>query len=109
MEGTTYYWYTKAGAKLTATAMSKSVFGDGITYHQDMFVVEHLLDVNGNAVFIVYGYGWKGSFAGGRYFKAVIYPDISGYTHAYYIYRWIDGNNDGFPDLNEITQVTYGD
>jgi len=109
MEGSKCYWYTKAGVKLSQTAMDTSVFNVGLAYHQDMFVVETFLDSNGNTVFIIYGYGWKGSFAGGTFFKSVIYPNISSYTHAYYIYKWNDTNNDGFPDLNEISQVTYGD
>ena len=109
VEGTMYYWYTRAGVKLTSTAFDSTLFGNGISYHQDMFVIEYFMDGNGNAVFIIYGYGWKGSFAGGRYFKSTIYPNIASYTHAYYIYQWNDLNNDGFPDLNEITLVTSGD
>ena len=111
VEGTMYYWYTRAGVKLTSTAFDSTLFGNGISYHQDMFVVEYFMDGNGNAVFIIYGYGWKGSFAGGRYFKSTIYPNIGTYAHAYYIYQWNDlnGNNDGFPDLNEMTLVTSGD
>ena len=107
--GTMYYWYTRAGVKLTNTGMDSTLFGNGISYHQDMFVVEYFVDGSGNAVFVIYGYAWKGSFAGGEYFKSVIYPNISTYTHAYYIYQWADANNDGFPDINEITQVVYGD
>jgi len=109
VEGTMYYWYTRAGVKLASTAFDSTLFGNGISYHQDMFVVECFQDSDGNVVFVIYGYGWKGSFAGGRYFKSTIYPNISTYTHAYYIYQWIDANNDGFPDLNEITLVTSGD
>jgi len=107
-EGTTYYWYTRAGVKLTSTGMDSTLFGNGISYHQDMFVVEYFMDGSGNAVFVIYGYGWKGSFAGGEYFKSIIYPSIDSYTHSYYIFNWVDANGDGFPDLNEISQVTYG-
>ena len=109
VEGTMYYWYTKSGVKLTNTGMDSTLFGNRISYHQDMFVVEYFVDGSGNAVFVIYGYGWKGSFAGGEYFKSIIYPNIGTYTHAYYIYQWVDANNDGFPDLNEITPVTNGD
>jgi len=111
IEGATIYLYTKSDVKLTSTAFDSTLFGNGISYHQDMFLVEYFMDGNGNAVFVIYGYGWKGSFAGGRYFKSTIYPNISSYTHAYYVYQWNDlnGNNDGFPDLNEITLVTSGD
>jgi hypothetical protein len=109
VEGTMYYWYTKAGVKLTNTGMDSTLFGNRISYHQDMFIVENFADDSGNAVFVIYGYGWKGSFAGGEYFKSIIYPNIDSYTHAYYIFNWVDANGDSFPDINEITQVTSGD
>ena len=88
VEGSTIYWYTKAGVKIPETALSTSVFDVGYAYHQDMFVVEFFLDSDGNTVFVIYGYGWKGSFAAGKFFKSTIYPNISSYTHGYYIYLW---------------------
>lgn len=67
-----------------------------------MFVIESFIDNAGNNVFIVYGYGWKGTFAAGKFFKFVAYPDIKNYTDSYDVFKWIDSDDDGFVDLNEI-------
>jgi hypothetical protein len=69
---------------------------------QDMFVMESFIDSAGNKVFILYGYGWKGTFAAGQFFKFVVYPNIESYTDSYYVFKWIDNDSDGFVDLDEI-------
>lgn len=71
--------------------------------HEDLFVVEVFSDENGNIVCVIYGFDWKGTWAGGMYFKNHIYPSISDYTSSYYIFHWIDVNNDGIPQTGEIT------
>jgi hypothetical protein len=97
------YFYKNNGEKI---AESGIVF----SHNEDMFVVEHFLDQKGNAVLIIYGYGGLGTFAGAKFFKDVIHPNIREYTHSYYIFHWIDSNDDSFPDLNEIdpNPVAYG-
>ncbi len=77
---------------------------------QDLFVVESFIDDYENRLLIGYGYGWKGTFAAGKFIKFVIYPDIESYTESYYIFKWIDDNGDGFVDLTEInpTPLTSG-
>jgi len=95
-ENRKYYFFQRDGTRIDASGLTP-------TAHEDMFVVEHFLDTKGNAILIVYGYGGRGTFAGAQFFKSVIYPNIRDYTHSYYIYHWLDINNDCFPDLNEIT------
>ena len=73
-----------------------------------MFLIEAFTDANGNLVMIIYGFGWKGTFAGGLYFKNRVYPSIGTFTDAWYIYRWADQNGNGFVELNEITLVNHG-
>jgi hypothetical protein len=97
--GGNYYWYAANGTRLNATAMSFSQIAAGT---QDMFLVETFIDDSGNKVYIIYGYGWKGTFAGGKFFKFIIYPDIESYTDSFYVFKWIDSSNDGFVDLDEI-------
>lgn len=77
-------------------------FSQILAGNQDMFVVESFIDNSGNNIFIVYGYGWKATFAGGKFFKFIIYPNIENYTGSYYVFEWIDLNGDEFVDLNEI-------
>jgi hypothetical protein len=99
-----YYWFRRNGTRITETGLIPSP-------NNDMFVVEHFIDLNGNNVLAIYGYTGQGTFAGARFFKTVIYPNIENYTHSYYIFHWIDADNDSFPDLNEIdsTPVAFGD
>ena len=98
------YWYRKDGTRIEETGLAPNS-------QNDMFVLEHFLDPSGNSVLIIYGYGGLGTFAGAKFFKTVIHPNIRDYTHSYYIYHWIDMNHDYFPDLNEIdpNPVAYGD
>jgi hypothetical protein len=105
--GGIYYWYTANGTRLDATAMPFSQIASGT---QDMFVIETFMDSSDNQVYIVYGYGWKGTFAGGKFFKFEIFPSISSYTDSYYVFRWTDDDVDGFVDLDEIdtTPVVEG-
>ena len=58
---------------------------------------------------IIYGMGFKGTFAGGLFFKSVIVPNLAAYTHVWYVYHWVDSNGDGFVDLNEISFEAQGD
>ena len=99
LDGATYYWYLANGTRLDATGMLFSQIAAGT---QDMFVLETFIDSSDNKVYIVYGYGWKGTFGGGKFFKFVIYPDIENYTGSFYVFKWVDGNSNGFVDLDEI-------
>jgi hypothetical protein len=58
----------------------------------------------------MYGYGWKGTFAAGKFFKFVIAPDMDSYGGSFYVFRWTDDDVDGFVDLDEIntTPVAAG-
>jgi len=94
------YWYRADG-----TCIDESGLPHSQTNSRDMFVVMAFLDESGNKVLIIYGYGWKGTFAGGKFFKFVIYPNIANYSSSYYIFEWIDNNGDGFVDLNEISET----
>jgi hypothetical protein len=74
--------------------------------HHDIFLVETFNDDRGNFVVIIYGIGWKGTFAGGVYFKEVISNNMASYTDDVYIFEWTDaGIGDGIPQKGEIAQV----
>jgi hypothetical protein len=105
--GSTYYWYLANGTKLNATAMPFSQIAAG---SQDMFLVEAFTDSSDNIIYYMYGYGWKGTFAAGKFFKFVIAPDIASYSRSFYVFRWTDSDGDSFVDLDEIdtTPVVEG-
>jgi hypothetical protein len=107
LDGSTYYWYLANGTKLDSTGMPFSQIAAG---SQDMFLIEVFTDSSGNVIYYMYGYGWKGTFAAGKFFKFVIAPDIANYTGSFYVFRWTDTDSDSFVDLDEIdtTPVVQG-
>ena len=74
---------------------------------EDYFVVMSLVDQNNNRVFISYGFDWKGTWSAGIYLKAA-YSNIDSYANSYYIFQWIDLNDDGIPQSNEMSQIITG-
>ena len=91
----------------TSTAVVNRPIAEIDFDHEDYFVIESLIDTNGNTIFIAYGFDWKGTWASGITLK-LIYPDIATYTNAYYIFHWVDEDSDGIPDAPELYQVFTG-
>jgi hypothetical protein len=79
-------------------------------YHEDVFTAMVFYDDDGdNTFFFMYGVDWKATWASGIYFKEVISKNPSAYTNDYYVFRWIDDNEqDGIPQSSEIHQETFG-
>ena len=77
-------------------------------YHEDMFTVMVFFDEEGgNTFFLMYGFGWKGTWASGIYFKEVISKNLESYTNPYYIFHWVDDSKqDGIPQASEIQPVS---
>lgn len=63
---------------------------------KDMFVTELFRDCDGRHILLCYGLGWKGTYAAGKYFDAVIYPSLQAHTESWIIVRWEDTNGGGF-------------
>ena len=78
----------RALCEAAATMPARDMVGS----RRDMFIIEAFTDTNGRTVFIVYGFGWKGTFAGRLYFKNRIYPNITTFTDAWYVFEWVDGD-----------------
>jgi len=101
-ENDTYVWWETKEGDVVKEAFARLEFDE----HHDIFVVEFFFDRFGRGVFIAYGYGQWGTLLAGLYFRDVIYPRISEYTKAYYIFKWFDADNNGFPEVNEIVNVS---
>ena len=95
---THYMFLDQADAVVAALAITAVAGG-----HEDMFVVEVFEDGD-NTIFVVYGFDWKGTWAGGIYFKEVISKNLGSYPEACYIFHWVDGppGYDGIPQSPEI-------
>ena len=76
--------------------------------HTDLILVETFQDGNGNIVYVIYGFTWRGTWAGAVYFKERMYGKLNEYTGSYYILRWLDANGDEMPQTSEITRVASG-
>ena len=62
---------------------------------EDYFLIEVFRDGRGRTVIIIYGFGWKGTLAAGKYFDR----ELSGLLEdedAWIVGRWEDSNMDGF-------------
>ena len=101
----TEYYYERSGT--VAATMSVPVIVSG---SQDMGLIEVFADQFGNTVFIFSGFGWKGTFVAGLYFKTVLVGSLSGLTDSWYFWRWQDVNGNAFPDSFEVnsTPVSHG-
>jgi hypothetical protein len=98
---THHRFLTQAGDTVAALSASADFT------HNDLFVVMVFQDTNGNFVLVIYGLGWKGTFAGGIYFKEVIKPNLATYAKRAYVFRWTDAGPtmDGVPQAGEITKI----
>lgn len=61
-----------------------------------MFLIEVFNDSYGRYQMIFQGFGWKGSYAAGKYFDRTIYPSLETHSESWIIVKWTDTNGDGF-------------
>lgn len=75
------------------------------TAGDDLFLVEAFTDGQGRRVFVLYGFSWEGTLAAGAFFASQIYPHMSQFSNAWYIYRWTDAtsgtSSNSFPDAGD--------
>lgn len=62
----------------------------------DMFLIEVFRDKDGRYIMLCYGFGWKGTYAAGKYFNTHIAPNLGNYPYSWIIVKWEDTNGDGF-------------
>ncbi len=73
-----------------------------LTAHHDYFLIYAAAEpVSGTLVFAVYGLYGPGTTAGAWYFQTEISTKVSTYTKQYYVYEWLDTNNDGTPNTGD--------
>jgi hypothetical protein len=66
--------------------------------NQDFFVIETFMDGAGRYQLLCYGFGWEGTYAAGKYFNEVIYPNLASQSESWIIVKWFDANGNGFVD-----------
>jgi outer membrane protein assembly factor BamB len=91
-ESGTCYFQNSNGTSINGANLSLSV----ISSNTDMFVIEVYRDGDGRYMLLCYGFGWKGTYAAGKYFDDEIYPSIAIYPYTWLIVKWEDTNSNGF-------------
>jgi hypothetical protein len=61
-----------------------------------MFVIEVYRDGDSRNMMLCYGFGWKGTYAAGKYLHNIIYPNIASYNVGWVIVKWQDTNGDSY-------------
>jgi hypothetical protein len=80
------------GTPITGANLPVSV----VNQNQDMFVIEVYRDGNERNFMLCYGFGWKGTYAAGKYFDQIVYPNLQTYSISWIIVKWEDTNENGF-------------
>ncbi|MFB3889698.1 MAG: nitrous oxide reductase family maturation protein NosD [Candidatus Bathyarchaeia archaeon] len=87
-----FYFQYWNGTSIAGASLPLSVINHG----EDMFVIETYRDVDRRYVLLCYGFGWKGTYAAGKYFDTTIWPNLSSYNVSWVIVKWQDTNGDDF-------------
>ena len=93
--GSNWVWTDRGDTQVASVSTSSVAIPPG---NSDVFVIEVLKDTSGRRVVILYGTTYLGTWAAAWYLKNVIYPNISTYTHSFYVVQWTDANGDFTPD-----------
>jgi C1A family cysteine protease len=101
-EGGIFHFQYINGTNIEGAELPLSV----INSDEDMFLIEMFEDGHGRNILICYGFGWKGTYAAGKYFNNEIYPYLESYPYNWIIVKWEDTNGNGFVN-SEIDGDTY--
>ncbi len=104
LNGNKLEYRTRVGGKVIASDPF-----DGPHDAKDVFVIQFMRDASsGSLILNAQGFWQAGTAAAAYYFVHGMLPTLSTQTKSWYVYRWVDGNGDLTPDLNEITAVDAG-
>jgi parallel beta-helix repeat protein len=92
IDGDRFYFKYANGTSIPGADLPISVINHG----EDMFLIEIFKDPDGRYLMIFQGFGWKGSYAAGKFFDRVINSEMGLYTFKWIIVKWEDVNGDGY-------------
>lgn len=103
----THFWFeNRTGDEAASLPWATVAAG-----HEDFFVIEYMYACTecNNTFLFIYGFDWRGTWAGGIYFKEVMVENLSNYERQYYIFHWVDDSGqDGIPQSSEIVMTSSG-
>lgn len=80
--------YHRIIERATGQVLAEITNGERDKGLRDYFVIQSFTDNDGHKVFMVWGVGWKGTYAGAVYFVRYILPNIDTYANSWYVYEW---------------------
>jgi hypothetical protein len=90
------------GVSFTILADGYSIFLDLLNYPQEDICIVYIAEHNNRNVMLVWGYGWRGTYAGSVYIGDPANWALHADDHMLMI-RWTDANLDGLVQSGEIT------
>jgi len=92
VQGQLYQFIHQNGSNIEGAELPITV----INNDRDMFLIEIFTDGEGKYIMLCYGFGWKGTYAAGKYFHTTIYPNLELHNESWIIVKWEDTNQNGF-------------
>ncbi len=71
-------------------------------YPDEDICIVYLREQNGRSILLVWGYGWRGTYAGSAFIGDPVNWQIYGDAHLLML-RWTDSNGDGLVQMSEIS------
>lgn len=90
------------GVSFQISADAQAISLDLTHYPQEDIAIVYLAEHNGRAVLLVWGYGWRGTYAASVFLGNTANWSLYQWNHMLML-RWIDANVDGLVQENEIT------
>jgi hypothetical protein len=88
----THYMYIYNGTTISDSIVEIETINGG----KDFFLIKIFRDHENRTVMIYYGYGWKGTYAAGKFFNSEIIQNRIYCDKSWLVVRWDDTNMDGF-------------
>jgi hypothetical protein len=99
-------WTYRNGTVVASVPVSSVSVPPGTS---DVALIQIMEDSSGRLVLFFSGTSYLGTWAGAWYFENVMYPNISSYTHSYYLIRWTDASSgpsaDFIPDQGDTFTI----
>jgi len=90
----TYRFQYRNGTSIPGASLPSSVIQQD--QGEDMFVIEVYTDGGGRFIMLCYGFGWKGTYAAGKFFHSTVYPYLDSFRVGWIVVKWEDTDGNGF-------------